>query len=132
MLLSYCANAIVLILARLVHAPSHDLAASDLDLILPSLQLSNSLTDARRTEETKWMRELCNEIAGRAQIARHIHNLPHMAQKLDARWPEKIANPQLSSILESQPNTHITQNGESEQDSGIPVRYTCSTGLHCL
>lgn len=59
----------VILLARIIHMPTHDFAHSDMTLIRPKLQLLKSLAGKSSTEELQWMSEACNELARRAQSA---------------------------------------------------------------
>ena len=88
-LLSYYVSAIVILLARILHTPTHSFAYSDMDLVRPQIQLLNSLAENQSTEEIARMREFCNELARRAQIALDGSHPPTEAQELAARQSQQ-------------------------------------------
>ncbi|KAF2231821.1 hypothetical protein EV356DRAFT_471125 [Viridothelium virens] len=75
-LLSYSVSAIIILFARMIHEPTHDSAQTDMDLIRPQIRLLNSFAEDQHLDELKNMRELCNELARRADNALNMSQQP--------------------------------------------------------
>ena len=121
-LLSYCVSAIVIVLAKILHMPTHSFAHSDMDLVRPQIQLLNSLAENQSTEEIERMREFCNELAGRAQIALYgsIRQLKHR------NWLRDGETTQPLPVYGSQADAYTNQNSNPETNSAVLVCQSCS------
>lgn len=120
-LLSYCVSAIVIVLAKILHVPTHNFAHSDMDLVRPQIQLLNSLAEIQSTEEIERMREFCNELAGRAQIALYRNHPPTEAEEPAARWSRTHETTQLLPVYQSQADTYTNQNNNPDTNSAVLV-----------
>ncbi|KAF2670128.1 hypothetical protein BT63DRAFT_454307 [Microthyrium microscopicum] len=85
-LLSYCVSAMVILLARILHQPTHRLALTDMDLVKPQIRLLNSLSEKQSTEDLEGMRDICNELAEKAQAALIQAQPPTTQQLRSTSW----------------------------------------------
>ncbi|KAF2805677.1 uncharacterized protein BDZ99DRAFT_395902, partial [Mytilinidion resinicola] len=68
-MMSYCVSAMVILMARIIHTPTHDKAHSDLALIKPQLQLLYSLTERAHDAGFERMRSFCSELERQSEVA---------------------------------------------------------------
>jgi hypothetical protein len=126
-LLSYCVSAVAIVLARIIHVPTHNLAYSDMDLVSSQIQLLNSLAESQSTKELELMRQLCNELARRAHIALY-GDLPRTEpEELAANWSQIYETNQSLPSYGSRVDTNTDRNVDPQTSSVVLVGQSCST-----
>jgi hypothetical protein len=90
-------------------------------LVLPILQLLNSLAGKGSTEEVQRMSEACNELAGRAQMAVDRHP-PNEKADLSTALLENYETTQPLTVNGYPSDVYGGQNNLEERNSAILVR----------
>jgi len=67
--LSYLVSAIVIVMAKLLHSPTHAYALSDWELVRPKFRLIDALAEKAQVKEIQRMRGFCAELEQRGEIA---------------------------------------------------------------
>jgi hypothetical protein len=124
-LLSYCVSAVAILLAKIIHVPAHSLAYSDMDLVRPQIDYINSLAKSQSTKEIERMRDFCNEIFRRAQIALYGYVPQTEAEELAAR-PLRQDGSQPPSAQTPQVDIYSSQYADIEANPVTLVRQNCT------
>jgi len=67
--LSYLVSAIVIVMAKLLHSPTHAYVLSDWELVRPKFRLIDALAEKAQVKEVQRMRDFCSELEQRGEIA---------------------------------------------------------------
>ncbi|KAF2489382.1 hypothetical protein BU16DRAFT_472187 [Lophium mytilinum] len=90
-MMSYCVSAMVILMARIIHKPTHVEAHSDLALIKPQLQLLYSLAERADDEGFERMRGICVELERKCEAALETTvKIPNSIASLEDRQSANI------------------------------------------
>jgi hypothetical protein len=71
----YCASAMVLLMNAIIHRPTHEASLADMNFIRPHLQNLDSLAAKSKAKDVEWMRDICSQMAVKAEAALAIAEL---------------------------------------------------------